>query len=77
MQFQEMQKELEWALNETFPQMRQRYIDMKRARELAAGLVIPEINPPAPEVRISRNDPCPCGSERKYKRCHGRTREPD
>jgi uncharacterized protein YecA (UPF0149 family) len=22
-------------------------------------------------VRISRNEPCPCGSGRKYKRCHG------
>jgi uncharacterized protein len=24
----------------------------------------------------SRNDPCPCGSGRKYKHCHGRAREP-
>jgi hypothetical protein len=23
--------------------------------------------------RVGRNDPCPCGSGRKYKRCHGRT----
>lgn len=23
-------------------------------------------------VRVGRNDPCPCGSGRKYKRCHGR-----
>jgi preprotein translocase subunit SecA len=21
--------------------------------------------------RVGRNDPCPCGSGRKYKRCHG------
>jgi preprotein translocase subunit SecA len=21
--------------------------------------------------RVSRNEPCPCGSGRKYKRCHG------
>ena len=31
---------------------------------------------PAPFVRggqkIGRNDPCPCGSGRKYKQCHGR-----
>ena len=31
---------------------------------------------PAPFVRggqkIGRNDPCPCGSGKKYKQCHGR-----
>jgi len=25
--------------------------------------------------KIGRNDPCPCGSGRKYKQCHGRTPE--
>lgn len=25
-----------------------------------------------PRLRASRNDPCPCGSGRKFKRCHGR-----
>jgi preprotein translocase subunit SecA len=25
----------------------------------------------APYANVSRNDPCPCGSGRKYKRCHG------
>ena len=24
-------------------------------------------------VKIGRNDPCPCGSGKKYKQCHGRT----
>ncbi|MBK7082425.1 MAG: preprotein translocase subunit SecA [Betaproteobacteria bacterium] len=32
--------------------------------------------PPAPFVRggekVGRNDPCPCGSGKKYKQCHGR-----
>ena len=23
------------------------------------------------EPKISRNDPCPCGSGKKYKKCHG------
>ncbi|RYF39972.1 MAG: hypothetical protein EOO27_48395, partial [Comamonadaceae bacterium] len=22
--------------------------------------------------RVGRNDPCPCGSGKKYKQCHGR-----
>jgi preprotein translocase subunit SecA len=24
-----------------------------------------------PGQRVGRNDPCPCGSGKKYKRCHG------
>ena len=24
-----------------------------------------------PERMVSRNEPCPCGSGKKYKRCHG------
>jgi preprotein translocase subunit SecA len=24
------------------------------------------------EQRVGRNDPCPCGSGKKYKLCHGR-----
>ncbi len=23
-------------------------------------------------VRVGRNDPCPCGSGKKYKQCHGK-----
>ncbi|MCA1764631.1 MAG: SEC-C domain-containing protein, partial [Flavobacteriales bacterium] len=25
------------------------------------------------EKKIGRNDPCPCGSGKKYKQCHGKT----
>jgi len=25
------------------------------------------------EDKVGRNDPCPCGSGKKYKHCHGRT----
>jgi len=36
------------------------------------------VRTPAPTIRreapkVGRNDPCPCGSGRKYKQCHGRT----
>jgi preprotein translocase subunit SecA len=27
----------------------------------------------APDRPVGRNDPCPCGSGKKYKKCHGRT----
>ena len=29
----------------------------------------PETAPPA--AKVGRNDPCPCGSGKKYKKCHG------
>ncbi len=41
------------------------------ARATADGVAVaPGIRPGVPKV--GRNDPCPCGSGRKYKRCHGR-----
>jgi hypothetical protein len=36
-----------------------------------AGEPEPEPEPPAPPRKIGRNDPCPCGSGKKYKKCHG------
>jgi preprotein translocase subunit SecA len=38
-------------------------------RELAHRLR-PQAMPPRLE-KLGRNDPCPCGSGKKYKRCHG------
>ena len=35
-----------------------------------------ELQKPQPikaEVKIGRNDPCPCGSGKKYKSCHGQS----
>jgi preprotein translocase subunit SecA len=41
-----------------------------------AGDEAPPSQKPAPFVRqmgkIGRNDPCPCGSGKKYKHCHGK-----
>jgi len=31
------------------------------------------INPKARSSKIARNDPCPCGSGKKYKLCHGKS----
>ena len=28
--------------------------------------------PVVAEVKVGRNDPCPCGSGKKYKQCHGK-----
>jgi len=37
-----------------------------------AGAGRPEGGPPAAPRKVGRNDPCPCGSGRKYKKCCGR-----
>lgn len=31
----------------------------------------PELVPVGPSSTVGRNDPCPCGSGKKYKKCHG------
>ncbi|MNC86288.1 preprotein translocase subunit SecA [compost metagenome] len=44
--------------------------------ELEADTDIAVAEKPQPFVRggqkVGRNDPCPCGSGKKYKHCHGR-----
>lgn len=49
-------------------------LDMKPRVEgtlvMGAYAVVEEKQPVVPKV--SRNEPCPCGSGKKYKRCHGR-----
>jgi preprotein translocase subunit SecA len=50
------------------------------AAEGEGGAAVAVAAPPAPAAqpfrrfgeKIGRNDPCPCGSGRKYKLCHGR-----
>ena len=32
-------------------------------------------NPAQTQSKVGRNDPCPCGSGKKYKKCHGRVIE--
>jgi preprotein translocase subunit SecA len=58
-----------------------RILDAPRAREYAGGgfpqAVLPQAGGGKPEpikkgVRVGRNDPCPCGSGKKYKHCCGR-----
>ncbi len=44
---------------------------MMRMYASLKGTPFPDIQMPKPE-RIGRNDPCPCGSGKKYKKCCGR-----
>ena len=46
-------------------------------RALPSGGIPPdrdlfEVVPGAPDKKIGDNDPCPCGSGKKYKTCHGK-----
>ena len=41
-----------------------------RGRQMAPGK--PTNEPYRAEKKVGRNDPCPCGSGKKYKNCHGR-----
>lgn len=45
-----------------------------RARAAAEGVSRPQKveTIKRQEVKVGRNDPCPCGSGKKYKRCHGK-----
>jgi preprotein translocase subunit SecA len=44
----------------------------EEAAQLAAGTQTTlEMLPPGRTDRVGRNDPCPCGSGKKYKHCHG------
>ena len=44
-----------------------------RTQRVAAARSARRPSRPAAPTTVGRNDPCPCGSGRKYKRCHGRS----
>jgi preprotein translocase subunit SecA len=54
-----------------------RNIQRKKDKELAdlqfagGGTVATENKPVVSKEKVGRNDPCPCGSGKKYKKCHG------
>ncbi len=43
-----------------------------RAAAAGAGQQPARPRPITAQPRVGRNDPCPCGSGKKYKNCHGR-----
>ena len=50
-------------------QERLKQIERERAKERGQRI---RATQPRTEPKIGRNDPCPCGSGKKYKKCHGR-----
>ena len=45
-----------------------------RAVHLAASRTYRKADDPDPYVNVGSNEPCPCGSGKKFKNCHGRNR---
>ncbi|MCD7883504.1 MAG: DUF1186 domain-containing protein [Lachnospiraceae bacterium] len=54
-----------WAMYEQPPRERKTDQDWEKLLEKAAR----NLSKPEPKVKIGRNDPCPCGSGKKYKFC--------
>jgi preprotein translocase subunit SecA len=58
------------ALEREFQKKKQRELEQARSVSTATA----ETNGNAPRrtgEKVGRNDPCPCGSGKKYKKCHG------
>ena len=70
--------EVEWLLRLGDP--REQDFDREAFEEVAPGVggvvdALEDFEPPKPykaPERVNRNDPCPCGSGKKYKKCCGR-----
>lgn len=45
---------------------------MKMVLEAFVDIILLITQPIRKEVKVGRNDPCPCGSGKKYKQCHGK-----
>jgi len=56
-------------LEEAF--MRRKRRELEQARMAGAGDVQPVQQVVRGQEKVGRNDPCPCGSGKKYKKCHG------
>jgi len=50
---------------------KQRYVQMKQEGSAILAKAEKKQKPIQSKVLIGRNDPCPCGSEKKYKKCCG------
>jgi preprotein translocase subunit SecA len=58
-------------LEREFQRKKQRELDMARAAGGAAAAASNGNTPRVTGDKVGRNDPCPCGSGKKFKKCHG------
>jgi preprotein translocase subunit SecA len=48
------------------------HVEVRQPEPEAAAPAETPLTAPPPNRKVSRNEPCPCGSGRKYKHCHGK-----
>ena len=68
--------DLPWHLlvigdGEANAETRQAFGSLPQGRVRFLGALDGDILPPLAEVKVGRNDPCPCGSGKKFKKCCG------
>jgi len=71
------EREAEFARRQRMLDARERNIEIKEQRLRVVTQTQPTPVMPRPAsaaAKVGRNDPCPCGSGSKYKRCHGAVR---
>jgi preprotein translocase subunit SecA len=56
-------------LEEAF--MRRKRRELEQARMAGGGEAQPVQQVVRAQEKVGRNDPCPCGSGKKFKKCHG------
>jgi hypothetical protein len=68
------EREAELANRQRMLDVKERNVEIREQRLQAMTQAQPTLVAPTPAsglVKVGRNDPCPCGSGVKYKRCHG------
>ena len=60
------------GLADTVRQVHAHFLEQRRAGPATA---VKRREPIRNAGKVGRNDPCPCGSGKKYKQCHGGTRQ--
>jgi preprotein translocase subunit SecA len=62
------------TIEETLPEVAGGGVAVAEEEEGPEGQLQPQ-QPVRRDVKVGRNDPCPCGSGKKYKKCHGAAAE--
>ena len=72
-QIAEIIKSLHNSQPEVFGILKRRYKEVKNAsKAIIKKFSLKEKKEEQPNIQVGRNDPCPCGSGKKYKQCHGK-----
>lgn len=66
-----LKEDLKW-INNQLESFRKSWMEAEEYNDLYDDFVMPVQQPMVKEKKIYPNDPCPCGSGKKYKKCCGR-----